>query len=128
MHELSVSQAIADVVLKEAAKHGATKVLAVELQIGDLSLLNADQVEFCLTLVLENTPAAGAELRVTRVEPEIRCEVCSYVGPLVPDDHMRDDPMFHFLTPAFKCPYCGSGDIKVLRGRECTVTNIEIQT
>lgn len=128
MHELSISQAIADVVLKEADKHGAKKVLAVELQIGDLSLLNPEQVEFCLHLVLENTPAAGAELRVTKVEPEIRCEACSYAGALVPDEQMQDDPMFHFLAPAFKCPNCGSGDITVLRGRECTVTNIEIQT
>jgi hydrogenase nickel incorporation protein HypA/HybF len=122
LHELSISQAIADVVLKEAEKQDAKKVTLVELEIGELSLLNPEQVEFCLKLIFERTYASEAELKIELVKPQVNCRNCGYEGTL----ESKDDPLYHIVMPMFKCPQCGSGELSVKRGRECTVKRIEI--
>ena len=43
---MATSQAIAELVLKEAQKREAKKVLAVEVDIGALTFLNPEQVDF----------------------------------------------------------------------------------
>ena len=122
MHEVSISHAIADLVLKESAKQEAKKILLVELEIGELSLLNPEQVEFWLKLAFEKTPASEAELKIEVVKPEVHCSSCGYIGT----HETKDDPLYHFVTPIFKCPQCGSGEITVKRGKECRVKKIEI--
>jgi len=122
LHEVSISHAIADLVLKESAKQEAKKILLVELEIGELSLLNPEQVEFWLKLAFEKTPASEAELKIEVVKPEVHCSSCGYIGTL----ETKDDLLFHFVTPIFKCPQCGSGEITVRRGKECRVKKIEI--
>ena len=128
MHELSISQAIADLVIKEAEKRDAKKVLHVEVEIGELSLLNPEQVEFCLKLAFERTCADEAQLSLELIRPEIYCNECCYEGTLEPKGEVKDDPLYHLYAPAFKCPRCGSGEITVRRGRECKVRRIEILT
>jgi len=124
LHEVSISHAIADIVLKESQKQEAKKILLVELEIGELSLLNPEQVEFWVKLAFEKTPASEAELRIEKVKPEIHCVSCGYTGTL----EVKDDPLAHFLIPVFQCPKCGSGEITVKRGKECRVKRIEILT
>ena len=124
MHEVSISHAIADLVLKESEKQEAKKILLIELEIGELSLLNPEQIEFWLKLAFEKTPASEAELKIETVKPEIHCASCGYTGTL----ESKDDPLCHFLIPVFQCPKCGSGEITVQRGKECRVKRIEILT
>lgn len=122
MHELSISQEIADFVLGESAKQGAQSVSRVEIEIGRLSFLNPEQVEFWLKLCFENTPASEAELQVSVIEAEISCRKCGYSGNLT----MENDPAYHFTLPSFSCPRCGSSEITIEKGRECVVKRIEI--
>ena len=124
MHEVSISHAIADLVLKEAEKQEAKKVLLVELEIGELSLLNPEQIEFWLKLAFEQTYAKEAELKIELVKPKVQCASCNYEGTL----EAKDDPLYHFIIPIFKCPQCGSGEITVKSGKECRVKRIEILT
>lgn len=122
MHELSMSQAIADLVLQESKKREAKKILLVELEIGQLSLLNPEQVEFWLRLAFEQTLASEAELKTEVIKPQVSCPACGYEGTL----EAKDDPLYHFFVPVFKCPECGSGKITIKSGRECRVRRIEI--
>ncbi len=124
MHEVSISHAIADVVLKESRKQEAQKVLLVELAIGELSLLSPDQVEFWVKLALDKTIGSEAEIKIEVVKPEIHCTACGYEGTL----EAVNDPMYHFVLPVFKCPQCGSGEITVKRGKECRIKRIEVLT
>lgn len=124
MHEFSVSQAIANLVLEESRKREAKRVLLVEVEIGELSLLNPAQVEFWLRLAFERTPASEAELKLEVTKPQIECGRCGYRGGL----SFKDDPVYHFLIPAFRCPRCDSAEIVIRRGRGCRVRKIEILT
>ena len=122
MHELSISQAIANFVMGEAAKRGAHSVSRVEIEIGKLSFLNPDQVEVWLKLSFENTPASESELLLSVVEAEISCQKCGYKGDLM----METDPAYHFALPSFCCPRCGSSEITIDKGRGCVIRRIEM--
>jgi len=117
-----MSRAIADLVLEESEKREAKKILLVELEIGELSLLNPEQVEFWLRLAFEQTPASEAELKTEVIKSQVSCSACGYQGTL----EVKDDPLYHFFIPVFKCPQCGSGEIAINSGRECRVRRIEI--
>jgi len=117
-----MSQAIADSVLKHAEEHQAQKVLQVEIEIGQLSLLNPEQVEMWVNFHFENSIASGAKLNIKVIEPEISCGDCGYNGEL----KMESEPEDHFFLPSFSCPKCNSGNIKIERGRECLIRRIEL--
>ncbi|MFH1006098.1 MAG: hydrogenase/urease maturation nickel metallochaperone HypA [Candidatus Latescibacterota bacterium] len=59
MHELSTSQSIAQVVLNKAREQKATKVVCVDIEIGEFSFLNPEQVAFWVKASFEGTPASG---------------------------------------------------------------------
>ena len=122
MHELATSEAIADVVLEEAAKREAKRVLGVQIEIGGLSFLNPEQVRFWLEIKFEETIAHGAKLDIKLIPPEISCPGCGYKGTL----EMKDDPVYHFVLPSLSCPLCGSSKVVVEKGRGCTVNRIKL--
>ena len=122
MHEMSTSQAIAELVLKEAQQREAKQVLKVEVEIGQLTFLNPDQVAFWVQESFKGTPAEGAELSIKLVEPLVACQACGYQGQL----QVEEDPLFHWVLPSLKCSGCGSTGLTIERGRECTLRRIEL--
>jgi len=122
MHELSASEAIADLVLEEAKKREAQRVLGVQIEIGGLSFLNPEQVRFWLELKFEETIARGAKVDIRLIKPEISCPECGYKGKL----EMKDDPVYHLVLPSLSCPRCGSSNVIAEKGRGCTVNRIKL--
>ena len=76
MHELSFAQAILDTVLKIAEENNAKKVLAIHVKLGELLLINPEQLEFCFDVVSKGTIAEGAKLKIEFVKPKIVCTSC----------------------------------------------------
>ena len=64
MHEYSISAEIVKTVLDTAENNGAKKVLSVQLEIGELALLNVEQVKFWIDELFKGTVAEGAKVRV----------------------------------------------------------------
>ena len=122
MHELSTSEAIADLVLAEAAKRKAKRVLGVQIEIGGLSYLNPEQVKFWLEMRFEDTIACGAKLDINLETSEISCPECGYKGTL----EVKDDPIYHLILPSLSCPLCSSSEVIVEKGRGCTVSRIKM--
>jgi len=122
MHELSTSDEIADLVLAEAAKRKAKKVLGVQIEIGGLSNLNPEQVKFWLEVRFEKTIARGAKLDIKLTSAELSCPECGYKGTL----EVKDDPLHHLVLPVLTCPMCGSSKVIVEKGRGCTVNRVEM--
>ena len=114
MHEFSVAQEIIKSVLREAERHGAKKVLRIELEIGEITFLNPDQITFWVEEGMRGTVGEGSEIVVKRIEPEIQCGDCGFLGKL----RVEEDPKYHFILPVFLCPTCGSRKIEITKGRE----------
>lgn len=122
MHEFSVASAMQQTILKAAAEHGAAKVLSVQMEIGELSFLNPEQVQFWLTELTRDTVADGAEFVIHVGKARIRCCHCHYQGAMP----VEEDPLFHFRLPSLTCPRCASTEVQIEQGREVLIRNMEL--
>ena len=120
MHEFSISSEIVRSVLDHVKKEKGEKVLSVQLEIGELALLNVEQVTFWIDQLFKGTVAEGAKVKVRTIKARIQCESCGYKGGINLD---QKDPFRHFVP--YSCPECGSFQIKVEKGRECTLRRIQ---
>ncbi len=97
-------------------------MLAVELEIGDLTFLNPDQLSFWIKEGFKKTLAEDCELHFESIAPVVSCQDCGHRGDLP----VRNDPLFHYSLPVFVCPSCGSAHIAIERGKECLIRRIQI--
>jgi hydrogenase nickel incorporation protein HypA/HybF len=121
MHEFSISFEIVRTVLDTAKKINGKKVLFIRLEIGELALFNVEQVTFWIHELFKGSVAEGAKVKVKTIKARIQCESCGYNGGIGLD---RQDPFQHFIP--YSCPKCGSFQIKVEKGRECTLRRIQV--
>ncbi|RJS78642.1 hydrogenase maturation nickel metallochaperone HypA [Candidatus Bathyarchaeota archaeon] len=122
MHEYSMTTMIVEAVLEEARRHGAEKVLEVELAIGEFTFLNPEQVEFWYKVLSERESLLkGSKLKIEMRKGSVRCLNCGYEGNIT----LLDDPAYHVIVPTLLCPECG-GTVKIVSGRECTIKRIKL--
>jgi hydrogenase nickel incorporation protein HypA/HybF len=121
MHELSISSEIVRNVLDTAKTNDGKKVVSVQLEIGELALLNVEQVTFWIHELFKGSVAEGAKIKVKTIKARIQCESCGYKGGMNPD---RQDSFRHVIL--YSCPKCSSFQIKVEKGRECTLRRIQV--
>ncbi len=110
MHELSVTQHILEIALKNA---GSRKVKQINLVIGQYSSMVDDSVQFYWDLISKDTLAEQAVLNFERIRGEMTCQVCRHV--FYPDDR------------AFECPACGSPSVRISKGEEFRVESIDVE-
>ena len=119
LHEFSTMQSIVEVVLKAAGEHGASRILSIELEVGEMTLLNPDQLRFAFSILSKGTIAEGASLRIRKIPCSVNCKECGYRGNIGPS---KDED--HFLPILLRCPRCGGSELSVESGRECSVKRI----
>jgi hydrogenase nickel incorporation protein HypA/HybF len=110
MHELSIADAVVQIVSRHANERRVTRV---ELKVGHLRQVVPDALEFAFGLVAEGTPAEGAELEMEEVPADVRCRACGAESRLA-------------AFPAH-CAPCGSLDVEVTGGDELLVEAIELE-
>jgi len=109
MHELAITCTIVELVC-DAAR--GRKVCCVTIELGQLSGVIADAIEFCFPEVAKGTLLEGASLDIRRIEARARCRICET----------------EFSTPDLltACP-CGSRLFTRLSGDELIVKTIELE-
>jgi hydrogenase nickel incorporation protein HypA/HybF len=125
MHEFSTVHSILEVAFRAAKEHGANKIIEIDLEIGKLTFLNVEQIRFIYPILTEGTIAEGSKLRIREIEPQIKCTKCKYKGKLVydgPETHLPYAPMY------LRCPRCGETQVELVRGRECNLKSMKIET
>ena len=114
MHEYSIATEIYDSAIRVAEENHATSVSAIELEIGELAMINCDQLTFCMESIVKGTLFEGAKLKISEIKAEIRC---GYTGKAA------DDSMLSYLI----CPQCNT-PAELIRGREIPIREITICT
>ena len=111
MHELSLSSAIVNTVVKHAA---GRPVSVVSLRVGALRQVVPDTLDFYFGFVAEGTVCAGARLEQELVPARLRCGGCA-----------RE---WEIDMPVFMCPECGpAGRVEVASGDEFEVESIQVE-
>lgn len=113
MHELAVTESVLKIACKHAEKAQATKVTDVYLEIGRLSSIVDDSVQFYWDLISKDTLCEEATLHFNRVPAKLICLECH-----------QEYVLENELQP---CPNCGSARIRVLSGDEFNLDSIEIE-
>jgi hydrogenase nickel incorporation protein HypA/HybF len=109
MHELSITQGVVDICESNSA---GRRVISVTLEIGELSGVVPDAVEFCFEACTRDTSLEGAKLIIDRVPARGRCDDCS-----------AEFPVKAYYEP---CPVCGSFRVALISGEELRVKELEV--
>ena len=119
MHELSIASTLVESVLEFANSPPPKKVLKVLLQVGELTCVEPDQLQFCYTAVIADTAIRDSTLEIERVPAEVKCPHCGYAGkPKYWDDALSAAPV-----ATLECPTCGRA-VETTHGHDCTIRNI----
>ena len=113
MHELSIATNVVEMAARHAAAHGGGVIHAVTLRIGVLSCVHEEALRHGFELAREDTPLAGAELRIVAVPVSVWCPTCREV---------RELPGIQ----RFACPACGTPSADIRTGRELDLDSIEL--
>jgi len=106
---MSISQGIIDLCLEHA---GGRRVTSVDVEIGELSSVVPEAIEFCFEACSRETALEGAQLNIVRVPGAGLCRGCGRKT---------------ILTDLYgSCLHCGSSRVSILTGEELRVRAIEV--
>jgi len=112
MHEMTIAVSIVDVVCKKAIKENAIKINNIILEIGELSGVMVDALEFCFEAATKNTIADGAQLKIHNIKAEAFCKSCNNNFSIESD-----------FSP---CPTCDNFNFEITKGKELTIKSFNI--
>lgn len=115
MHELPVINSILSVVLKHAAANQVKKIVAIHLQVGEMSDLEDAWMQQYFDYLSKGTLAEGAVLKIERIPVVMRCAACGHTYEVNVKDGTK--PL---------CPECGGDKHSLVSGREYFIKNMEV--
>ncbi len=124
MHEFGIASEIWESVKRAAAGHGdgAAQVRSITVELGELNLIEDEQLRFWVGALAERDGSPGVELKIAHIQPTVNCRQC---GAESQTELTGREPGL-FLPPTIGCPRCGSRDVEVTGGREIRVVSAEI--
>ncbi len=113
MHEFSIAQSVVAVACEEADRAGASRVLKVGLEVGVLSGVVPESLEFCFPVACRQTKAEGAVLEIRLESAHGQCPSCG--------------AEFSVQDLLFACPECGAFPVQLTSGRSLKVLFVEVE-
>lgn len=112
MHELSLMEEVRRQALAAASAEGATRIEAITLRVGELAGVELDALRFAFAVVMEDSIAAAAELRIEREAALCHCESC--------------DDSFQARDGCCACPRCYTISRRLISGRDLRLVALEV--
>lgn len=113
MHELSIAMSIVDLAREQMKQHGATSVLRFDMDIGELSGVVIDALEFALEEAVRGTELQGAERHIELIPGKAYCHDCKLEFPA--SDYI------------ILCKKCGGFNTDLVSGKELRLKTMEIE-
>jgi len=110
MHELGITENIVAMVA-EHAKNSNVKRLTLE--IGQLSAIMPDAIQFCFDICSRGTVLEGATLEIIRIPGLGKCRQCGAEVPL--------------NEPFGLCQSCGTAKLDIIKGQELKIKEMEVE-
>ena len=112
MHELSIATELVNAALECAKQNNAKKVISVTVEVGELAMINPEQLEFMYEVLTEENMLKGSKLNIVILPAVAECKNCGYKGP-VPDKY------------TCACPNC-SLTLRAIEGKDIQLKTMEL--
>ena len=113
MHELGVTENIVNIALAKAGEAQASKIVQINVVIGEMSGFVPDCIQFYFDSLSKDTMAQEAVLHFESVPAQLRCRNCSSI--FQPQDTL------------WSCPECGGQSVEIFKGRELYIESVEVE-
>ncbi len=115
MHELQVTQRILDIVLRHAQANGASRIISIQLKIGELSDLENEWVQKYFDHLSKDTIAKNAKLKIERAPVVMKCDDCEHSFEINIKE-IKD----------IQCPECAHKKCTFMSGKEYYIKDMEV--
>ena len=122
MHEASITQAMLDMALEYAQ---GQRITDIYLQVGQMSLVVPECVEFYFEFLSKGTLAEGAKLHFEIAPIEITCMDCGRQADL--SDWADDPPRTIVVEALARGCQCGSHNLRVTGGTDFNMISLEVE-
>ena len=112
MHELSIAVNIVDIVTEEVNKFDSSSVVEIEIEIGSMSGVIVESLDFAMEEAVKNTCLSKAKIKFIELISEANCSKCG--------NHFSVDDFFAV------CPKCGSFETDIIKGKELKIKKIKL--
>ncbi len=113
MHEMSIAENIFEITNEYLKKEPEKRLLSVTVEVGELTAVVPESLEFCFSVILQETEHSSAKLIIKNVPLTANCRQCGKEFPI--------------KNLVFNCPFCRSPEVKVIKGNELRVTELEVE-
>ncbi|MDR3693882.1 hydrogenase maturation nickel metallochaperone HypA [Mucilaginibacter sp.] len=110
MHELSIVMGIIKIAEDHAKAADATVIDEIELDIGTMSGIDMDSMEFAWTQAIKGTMLNGTARKINSITAKAKCLDC--------------DTEFEIKNYYDACPVCGEHLIDIVQGKELKVRSL----
>ncbi len=148
MHEMALIQNILRTCLNAANSNHAKKIVLINLEIGDFTLVVESMLQRSFEIIQQGTLAESAQLVMIRSPGVIQCDDChksseiwfnavkSIADPArkekltemqlssSPPNYIADE---NFTRNLFQCKFCGSHNTILTKGKEILIKNIKVE-
>jgi hydrogenase nickel incorporation protein HypA/HybF len=112
VHEFSIALNIIEIAEQEAKKAGASEVTSVEIEVGQLSGVIIEALEFAFESAIKDTILRNASIHLITIPGKARCNHCGQIS----EAENLFDP----------CKNCGEFNVSIIAGRELAVKSITV--
>ncbi|PKP01395.1 MAG: hydrogenase maturation nickel metallochaperone HypA [Bacteroidetes bacterium HGW-Bacteroidetes-6] len=110
MHELSIASSIVEYAEEFAREHQANRISKIELEVGQLSGVVTDSLEFAMEEAIKGSVLEKAQVVIIEIIGQSICNQCQ-------TEFANSD----WYTP---CPQCNSMDSEIVAGKELQIKSI----
>jgi len=110
MHEMSIATSIVEIAEGEARKANAKIITEVEMDIGTISGIELDALNFAFMALKPKTMMKDANIKINIIEAKSKCEDCNH--------EFKTENVYTL------CPKCDSYKTSILQGKEMKVKSI----
>lgn len=112
MHELSIAQSIVELVEEVAIKEKAKSIKSIDIEIGALSGVVLDALEFALEMTIKNTKLESAKINFLNIIGKASCSNCNF--------------LFETNDLLALCPECKQANFKIIDGKQMRIKSLTI--
>jgi hydrogenase nickel incorporation protein HypA/HybF len=112
MHELSIAQSIIDLAEEVAFKEQADSIKSIDIEIGTLSGVVMEALEFAMETTVKNTKLENAAINLLKIPGKANCKNCNL-------DFQTNDLLS-------LCPNCKQANFTIIEGKQLRIKSLTV--